>query len=814
MSPPARPSARGADAWRRPRWALAALLAALLGPAPLLAAPGDPLPLGHGYRVRFDERGVWRAEGERGTLLRNCGLRVWTEAGYRAQSDARPASSPGDGATGRTFHGTLRAGRHTVRYWQTATPVAGGLLVRYAVAAPGLDEDDEVAAGFELPVGTFGGGRCSAGGRHVPLPEARSAKPRLLQRPATTLRVERDGLALSFQRRREGKVLVQDGRHWHNPCYQAMAYARRGAGDPQGWRSLEVLVRLGEPAEGPLIAAVAPRETSLPCTEVHQVEVVLWAQYQNPFRDDQVRLWAEVTPPSGEPYSVEGFFARDYQRSREGTLERLQPRGHGRWRLRLAPTRPGKYSYVVRAQTPRGQTAWEPATVMAQEAQGQPFLRPPTRQSRYLETARGQPVLLIGHNYAWPDPDAPTYDADAMLARMAGAGLNAARLWLCSWGIRIEGQRPDAYRLDDAWRLDHVLATARQHGVYVLLCLDNFTDLSAPQKAAHNPYLVRNGGPCRRPEQFFSLPEARAQHRRRLRYLLARFAARSSIAAWELCNELDYATPQRRDPALLDWTRQAAAYLGSRDPHRRPVTASLGPRSTWDELWQLPQLALVQAHTYIHRPVPLRDRTELDAAALALREAERGGAFAKPFLVGEFGFLGTRDHNPLNEADRTGVHLHNALWASALGGCAGTAMSWWWDSYLADRDLYYHYTAIARFFRGQPLPGPEWNAFRAKGEGPVRIVGLKSASAALLWVQHRRNTWYRRVVEERQPPALEGVSINLTGLDPGRYRVEWWDTYAGQVVTHIVRQADRGRILLRVPGRFPDIACKIRRLGP
>jgi hypothetical protein len=263
---------------------------------------------------------------------------------------------------------------------------------------------------------------------------------------------------------------------------------------------------------------------------------------------------------------------------------------------------------------------------------------------------------------------------------MARSGINATRLWLCSWGLRVEGRRPDRYRLDGAWQLDRLLRLARREGVYVQLCLDNLTDLTDQTRAVENPYLAQNGGPCRRPSEFFTSPTARQQHMRRLRYLVARCAPFTSLLAWELGSELDYATPDRRDPALLDWLADRASWLKGNDPYGHVVTYGLGLGSPWHKLWSLPGLEVIQPHVYIHRPVYVPEQTELDAAALILHQAEQHATVAKPLLIGEFGFLGSRDVNPLNEADTTGVHLHNALWAAALSGAAGTPLHWWWDS--------------------------------------------------------------------------------------------------------------------------------------
>jgi hypothetical protein len=398
------------------------------------------------------------------------------------------------------------------------------------------------------------------------------------------------------------------------------------------------------------------------------------------------------------------------------------------------------------------------------------------------------------------------------LDRMARAGVNATRLWLCSWGIGLEGGRPDSYDLADAWRLDQLFRRARARGVYVQLCLDNQADLSSPKRTSSNPYLARNGGPCRTPLEFFTSPQAQAQYRRRLGYLAARYGCFTSLLAWELCNELDYAAGGRRDASILTWASESASHLKSVDPYGHPVTVGIGPRSSWNALWELDAIDVVQSHTYIHKPLSVRDEMELDAATLVLHAADTHARAGKPLVITEFGFLGTRHFNPFNEADRTGIHLHNALWASALGGCAGTAMAWWWDTSLRAHNLDYHYSALSAFLRAGQVPTSDWKPIRDAGKGSVRVVGSRGQDAAVLWVQHRGNRWYRRLVEQKDTPTLDAVTVPLTGMKPGRYRVEWWDTYAGEPTTHSVRETADGRLSLITPQAAPDVACRVERL--
>jgi Secretion system C-terminal sorting domain len=71
------------------------------------------------------------------------------------------------------------------------------------------------------------------------------------------------------------------------------------------------------------------------------------------------------------------------------------------------------------------------------------------------------------------------------------------------------------------------------------------------------------------------------------------------------------------------------------------------------------------------------------------------GSYHKPTLNGEFG-LGP-DGSVLAVNDPNGVHIHNAIWGSLLGGGMGSAMTWWWDNYINPQNLYYHFKPLAAF---------------------------------------------------------------------------------------------------------------------
>ena len=57
------------------------------------------------------------------------------------------------------------------------------------------------------------------------------------------------------------------------------------------------------------------------------------------------------------------------------------------------------------------------------------------------------------------------------------------------------------------------------------------------------------------------------------------------------------------------------------------------------------------------------------------------------------------------------------------------------------------------------------------------------------------------------------MELTLTGLDNGRYIVEWWSPYEGKMRTSIPRQVRNHVLVLKVPDFPTDIAVKVRRLA-
>jgi hypothetical protein len=433
----------------------------------------------------------------------------------------------------------------------------------------------------------------------------------------------------------------------------------------------------------------------------------------------------------------------------------------------------------------------------------------------------GRVFIPVGLNLAWPRQAGRAEDFRRWFIRLARAGGGAARIWLSSWGLPLEWDRAGHFDPDIAAALDEIFTAAQARDLALILVAENAHDLTA--RFQQHPYSRDRGGPLAVPVEFFRDGTALRLFKRRLTYLAARYGAYRSLLAWELLNEADEvwpaakvdpgdqrAVPEDADRAraarrgILDWTTQLAQHLDGMDVHRHPLTLSLTltPARQWPDFEKLPCLAFNEPHAYIPEAPDAQDDRAFDEVALLAawaEEARQVGRAHRPFWLGEFGFAALGDPElahggpqaaavDRNIRDREGVLLHNALMAGLASGQAGTPLTWWWDRYVDQNDLW-------KLFRGPALFAAALEDLAGR-EGPetlrpvsnveekraaVRVLGRIGRTGACVWIHDRRSTWTARLERnEGPPPETQGMALRLPALDPGAYLVRWFDPWTAE----------------------------------
>jgi hypothetical protein len=394
--------------------------------------------------------------------------------------------------------------------------------------------------------------------------------------------------------------------------------------------------------------------------------------YHNPFNPDEVAADATFTAPSGKTVAVPAFWDAG-----------------NTFVVRFAPTEPGKWSFNVTVIDSSGSRTSPPSKFEVNPSQRRGFIRR-AANNRYLRFDSGESFFPVGLNLCWASSnEAPAEWYDESFKTLADNGANYVRVWMCHPDAMIESPNTGLgqYNLTNAAFFDKVLESADRHGIGIMLCFMNHRELLdkdqwGPAGWPALPYNARNAGPATQPIDFFTHPDARRAFKARLRYIVARYSAFTSVAFWEIFNEQEFTKLN----IPLAWNGEMTSYLRKIDPAKHLITTSA---KVPDEVWELPDIDLTQTHIY-------GDGSQIDMVTPIASSAIEVEQFNKPHLVGETG-LDSNGPDTKYDPKGKGTTFHNALWASALSGNAGSGMYWWWDNYIGPENLSHEFKPVSEF---------------------------------------------------------------------------------------------------------------------
>ena len=424
------------------------------------------------------------------------------------------------------------------------------------------------------------------------------------------------------------------------------------------------------------ILKVTPHATSCALYERVDVDVELQGEWSNPYRQEEARLDMVVTAPEGNVIVVPAFFVDGESGSKS------------RWAVRYTPQQKGQLTYFLRYVQPGLESVSPSYRLDVREGAGHGILH--TADNWTLRFDDGTPFRGIGENICWESranddsryfkqlhEQHDRFNYPAMLPKFAANGGNFVRIWMCAWNFPIDKRdgfnnpryevcqgpiNPSAVR-----RLDETVELCEQLGVRIMLCI--------------------GAGDARTDHRFFTSEAARAAHRNRLRYIVARWGYSEAIAMWEFFNEIDNIQFRDRNnpiPAgdIVDWHAHMARYVKSIDAHRHIVTTSISHRDL-DGLNSIADIDINQKHIYNQTsviPETIADYTK---------------TFGKPYIIGEFGYEWDWSRNFDDFADRMDVDFRRGLWYGLFSPTPVTPMSWWWE--------YFDNRRMQRYFRAPAL---------------------------------------------------------------------------------------------------------------
>ncbi len=449
-------------------------------------------------------------------------------------------------------------------------------------------------------------------------------------------------------------------------------------------------------AQSPTIQSVTPESTSVGIYEKFEATVQLTAGYTNPYDYDDIMVRASFTAPSGKVDIMEGFFMQHY--TLNTNTGNITPTGTSSFTIRYSPSELGNYSYTVTCINKIGNTTTSTFNFTSVASSAKGFVRKNT--SNYLNFDNGQQYIMIGQNMGWQQNN-KYLNFKTWTDKMAANNANFIRLWQCAWGLGIEwsGTPYDGlkrYSQVNSFYTDKLLDECKAKDIYMMLCINHHGMVSSTVNPNwnENPYKSTNGGPCVNTWDYFINATAKALHKNRLRYIVARWGYSRNIMSWELFNEVEWTDQfSTYKTQIKDWHQEMAQYLKEKDPLKHLVTTSYAHDDQDPATWNLPEMDFTQTHYY--------------NSAANVETVLVGGiknyltSFNKPTYTGEFGINASSSN--LSTIDPNGTHIHNSVWATLFGGGMGAGSSWWWDTYIEPRNLYTHYKAPAIVANQLPL---------------------------------------------------------------------------------------------------------------
>jgi hypothetical protein len=416
------------------------------------------------------------------------------------------------------------------------------------------------------------------------------------------------------------------------------------------------------------------------------------------------------------------------------------------------------------------------AAAAAQAGDTDEFVRVSPRDARYFELTDGQPYIPVGFNLVGP-PAAD--DLERVVDAMAAHGVNYCRVWLDQPLWSVEHARSGEYDTEKARELDRFLALCRARGIRVKMCIEWFRTIVAkppvpPVKGSFPKPIhhVANGGFYQDAKDFLTSERGRAQFKGKIAWYAGRYGDDPAVFAWELWNEMNAV----RGP-WHPWTEEMLPELHRAFPKNLAVQ-SLGSfdrdrgRELYRMLCELDDNDVLQVHRYLDLGTQLPVcHGPVDVLAADAVDELRAFGVRKPIILTETGAVKPRHTgaSELYERDKSGILLHDMLFAPFFAGAAGTGHVWFWRQAIDGPSHWYHFERFNRAIDGVDPPGEGFEPVRID-HPELRVYALRGKTTLLAWCRDSQNDWRSEFERGIPPRSLTGLRLDLVsaGLDPAR----------------------------------------------
>lgn len=401
------------------------------------------------------------------------------------------------------------------------------------------------------------------------------------------------------------------------------------------------------------------------------------------------------------------------------------------------------------------------------------FVQVNQKDARYLALSDGSTFIPIGANICFPRLISEEAEVlrfyNHYFQQLAANGGNFTRIWLSVPLFEVENKVAGSYDVQQAERIDKVLALANKYNIRVKFCLEHF------RKITNSPAPFPSSVPFDRPvyaseiysmEDFFLSEKGKKCYLDRVYFWAKRYGNNPTVFGWELWNEVNAVNVKQKE-ILLKWTQEMLTEVKKRLP-RQLVMQTLGSfdSESASELYrtysQLPQNQLAQVHRYLDKGAALAIcQAPMDELGSdAVRTLKRFSA-DKPVILSEAGAVEPHHSGPskLYEKDSIGTLLHDILFAPFFSGAAAPGQSWHWDYYLEKNNLWWHFRRFVEATKGFDPIIEKAESFSETLPNQLKMYGLLGTKTTLLWLRDGAATWKTELVEGQPARAVSGQQL-------------------------------------------------------
>ena len=541
----------------------------------------------------------------------------------------------------------------------------------------------------------------------------------------------------------------------------------------------------------------------------------------NPFDYSKLKIYAVFTSPDHEKDIVAlGFWYRDYKiildtnlatgRVKSGEpdgMEFVNFIGDYEYRLRFQPSSSGKWTYKIYVEYDGGDITEEldgsiEVSDSSKEYKG--LIKVDKSNNRTFMYEDGSTFMPIGENMGWwADNSRKTYDYYVWFSNANKNNMNIARIWMAPWGFCLHwGDSMYDYtdRLNYAARLDRVIEYADEYNMYIMLALLNHGQFSTVADSTwnQNPYNKANGGILENPQSFFTSKVAKDVYKNELLYIIGRYGYSDNIMCWELFNEVDWTDNADLNAVNIKmWHKEMAEFIKNNDSYGHMVSTSY--KTEQGSSFTLDVIDFANPHSYGYA-----GKNICDTLPTVLDRLYR--QYNKPILHSEIGIDWQNGYNNY-KLDPKGISLRQASWAGMMGGGAGGAMNWWWDSYVHPYDLYYQFKGAGSYAKLLDLTGSDYTQLRT-------LKGVEKSSGVGLLGYRFDNRIYGYLYDTswsylKETGELNNINVSIPFTN-GTYTLTFYSATTGVAFNNSELKVTNGIATFTVPKFTSDVAFIIK----